>query len=129
MNLIVEKPKTWKGLSYVLKTSVLEKALIEAGLDCYVQLVYWTPKQDHKTHCSIIEAHYWYPNNNVPYYRFYIRAGVVPSNERENVEALLSNEVLPKLIQWMQRRVNEDLNSTKRSTYFSASYINGRLVM
>ncbi|MHB1276807.1 MAG: hypothetical protein ACYC1Q_00245 [Bacteroidia bacterium] len=129
MELIIDKPKTWKGLSYVLKSSLLEKVIKDRGLECYVQLHYWTPQGNNKTNCRLIEAEYWDTNENVPYSRFYIRTGVVPSAERKKVEELLMSEVLPKLIVWMERKVNEPINSTQRSGMFCAYYNEGILAV
>ena len=59
----VSKPKLAKGLSYVLKTSQLAKALSDAGIECHVDLVFWVPQ----TGGSILEGHYWLPNENMGY--------------------------------------------------------------
>ena len=74
----VSKPKLPKRLSYVLKTSQLEKAVLDAGIDCHLDLVYWQPQSGG----SILEAHYWLPNENVAHPRVYVRAGVAPSELR-----------------------------------------------
>lgn len=129
MIFIVEKQKTWKGLSYVLKSSILKNAIIEKGLDCYVNLVYWTPQHQlsRKNDCSIIEAEYWEPNHNVDYFRFYIRTGVVPSVERKKVELIFINNVLPKLINWMTMKTNQLPIARQNQGMFCAYYRNGQL--
>lgn len=98
MTFSIEKPKTWKGLSYVLKSSLLKEAIAENELDCNVHLKYWTPGGDSQTGWSILDGHYWLPNRHVDYARFYIRAGVVPSAIRKEVEVKLGSEALPELI-------------------------------
>ena len=125
----IEKPKTRKGFSYALKTSYLKTEVESHGLDCNIILVYWTPGGDNTTDCSLIEAEFWVPNQNVDEYRFYIRAGVVPSTERKKAEAILINEVLPNLVEWMAREINQPSNYTKVPGKFSASYRNGELVL
>lgn len=50
----VEKPPISKSRSYVLRTSILEAAVSAAGLECHIDLKYWTPTIDG----SILEAEY-----------------------------------------------------------------------
>ncbi|WP_018343626.1 hypothetical protein [Cytophaga aurantiaca] len=129
MRFDIEKPKTWKGLSYILKSSVLEDAIISNNLDCNVHLIYWTPQRDNKTDCSLIEAEYWLSNQNVDYARFYIRTGVVPSSDRKKAETLFTEHVLPNLIDWMKHKITLPNNSSISSGMFCAFYKNGNLVI
>ncbi|GAB3533044.1 hypothetical protein GCM10027443_17740 [Pontibacter brevis] len=129
MKFEIEKPKTRKGLSYVLKSSFLKDAITSRGLDCNVVLVYRTPGGGNTEDCSLIDAEYWVPNQNVDEYRFYIRAGVVPSTERKKVEAILLDEVLSRLVDWMASELNQPPKSTKLPGKFRASYRNGELVL
>lgn len=129
MEFIIDKPKTWKGYAYVFGSSILKNEMITNGIDCYTHLVYWTPQGDNKTNSFLIEAEYWSPNENVPYYRFYIRSGVVPSNIRKEVESIFIAEVLPKLIEWMQKKINEPVNSRIKLRMFCAYYRNGQLIL
>lgn len=117
----IEKPKTWKGLSYVLKSSWLITALEQKGIDTYVQLVYYTRHKPFDPPYMLFEAEYWPPNLHVDHYRFYIRTGVVLSTERKKAETLLLAEVLPKLIEWMELQIHRDLYATK-SRMFCAYY-------
>lgn len=95
----VSKPKLPKGLTYVLKTSQLEKALASAEIDCHVDLVYWKPQ------CggSILEVHFWHPNEIVRHSRVYVRAGAVPSSTRAAASDALVNTAIPRFIEWLQR--------------------------
>lgn len=77
--MTVEKPKLRKGWSYVLKSSLLQEALDQAQIVCHVDLKFWTPQSGN----SVLEAHYWLPNANIDHPRVYLRAGVVPSAERQ----------------------------------------------
>jgi hypothetical protein len=90
----ISKCKLPKGKSFVLKTSQLDTALSEAGIDCHIDLVYWLPQSGG----SILEAQYWLPNENIAYPRFYVRAGVVASELRLRASQALLEEVLPKFI-------------------------------
>jgi hypothetical protein len=94
----VSKPKLPKGVSYVLKTSQLDKVLTDAGIDCHVDLVYWQPRDGE----SILEAHYWLANENVPYPRVYVRAGVVPSPLRRAASDVLRSLGLPRFTNWLR---------------------------
>lgn len=129
MTFDIEKPKTWKGLSYVLKSSMLKDEIIARGIDCKVHLIYWTPQRNNQTDCSIIEASYWLPNQNVDYTRFYIRSGVVPSRERKKVETIFVHEILPKLINWMENQVKTPIEATNRPGMFCAFYKEGKLIL
>ncbi len=53
----VEKQKNPKHLSYVLKTSLLERVLQEADIKIDTHLIYWIPENGG----SILEAFYWLP--------------------------------------------------------------------
>jgi len=116
----VSKPKPAKGLSYVLKPSQLAKALSDAGIDCHVDLVYWMPQ----TGGSILEAHYWLPNENVAYPRVYVRAGVVPSASRLPASEALLVSALPQFVNWLQGilALPEDSPALHGTLYFNATY-------
>jgi hypothetical protein len=79
MIAVDRKPKLPKHLSYPLKTSALEEALRDAGVEPDVSLHYWTPQTGH----SVLLALLWPPNENVDHVRVYIRAGVVPAKNEE----------------------------------------------
>jgi len=94
----VSRPKLAKGRSYVLKTTQLADELANAGISLHVDLVYWSPQ----TGGSILEGHYWPPNENVHYPRLYVRAGAVPSGLRPAAAEALRGVALPCFIRWAQ---------------------------
>src|SRR5688500_16704966 len=102
MNFTIEKPKLKKGLSYALKTSILKDAIEESGIDCNIDLNYWSPYDIHVGE-TILECHYWLPNENVDYDRFYVRAGTVKSENRKVAQELLKEKVIPKFIDWISK--------------------------
>ena len=118
--MTVKKPKIPKGLSYVLKTSVLQAALEDAHINCHVNLNYWIPQSGG----SVLEAHYWLPNANVHYPRVYVRAGVVPSSERRAAQDALAASILPTFIAWLSRILALPKNSPvlHGKPYFNATY-------
>ena len=128
MQFEVEKPKTWKGLSYALKTSLLKEAVEAAGLDCNIILRYWTP-QAVLGGDTILECFYWLPNANVAYDRFYIRAGTVKSEKRKAAQDLLIEKVIPKFIAWMLKikSLPPDTAKLKHNLYFNAVFEDDRV--
>lgn len=123
----VSKPKLTKELSYVLKTSQLAKAFSDARLDCHVDLVYWVPQ----TGGSILEGHYWLPNENVAYPRVYVRAGVVPSASRLAASEVLLVSALPRFVSWLQGILALPCDSPglRGTLYFNATYTMEGLVV
>ena len=116
----VSKPKPPEGRSYVLRTSHLEKALVDARIDCHVELVYWIPQSGG----SILEGHYWLPNEHVSHARVHVRAGVVPSELRFTALEALITAALPAFIDWLKGLLDlpEDSPALHQSPYFNAAY-------
>lgn len=110
MNLTIDKDKLPKGSSYVLKTSVLQKVIEESGVDLNINLIYCGPPSK----MPIFEVHFWLPNANVSYDRFYIRTGFVQSKHRKKISDLVNLIVLPEFIKWASYLVNLPINSTER---------------
>ncbi len=125
MKFTVEKPKLQKGLSYVLKTSLLKDALEATGLELNIDLIYWNPYRIPNGE-TILECHYWLPNENVDHDRFYIRAGTVKSENRKIAQELLKKEVIPKFVDWIIKIKSLLQNSTalKHNMYFNAVFKN-----
>ncbi len=121
----VEKQKKPKHLSYVLKTSLLERVLREADIKIDTHLIYCIPESGG----SILEAFYWLSNENVSYPRLYMRAGVVPNQEHKKAFGLLHNEALPAFAQWLTflTALPDDSTLLNDKLYFNASYIEGHL--
>ena len=130
MRFDIEKAQTWKGLSYPLKTSMLKDALENNKIDCNIHLIYWTPQQ-HDEKYSVIECHYLLANQNVDYDRFYIRAGVVKSEKRKLAETLLTNEVMPKLIDFIKNKIKLPPNSTTKGKqdFFQAVFVDDKILI
>ena len=114
----VSKPRAPKGLLYVLKTSQLEQAL--TGIECHVDLNYWVPQGGG----SILEGHYWLPNENVPHARVYVRAGVVPSALRSAASEALTDIALPEFVEWLREILQLPTGSPRlhETLYFNATY-------
>lgn len=74
----ISKPKLPKAYSYVLRSSQLDNLLISNNITIHTDLVYWLPQ----IIGSILEVHYWLPNNKVLYPRLYVRAGALPEFSR-----------------------------------------------
>lgn len=123
MKFEVEKPKIQKGLSYVLKTSMLKDAVDATGLDLNIDLKYWNPYRIPIGE-TILECFYWLPNENVDYDRFYIRAGTVKSENRKTAEILLKEKGIPTFIDWIVKIKSLPLDSTKlkHNLYFNAVF-------
>jgi hypothetical protein len=119
----VEKPPLSKKRAYVLKTSVLQRALAEAKIDCHVSIRYWTPRTDG----SILEAEYWLPNQNVPYPRVNVRAGSLPKEERRAAFRWLEERAVPSFIHWVTKVLALPDNSPilLKGASFTATYRRG----
>lgn len=128
MRFEVEKPKTWKGLSYALKTSLLKDAVEAAGIDCNIILRYWTPMPVAGGD-TILQCFYWLPNANVDHDRFYIRAGTVKSEKRKAAQDLLIEKVIPRFIDWMLKIKSQPPESAKlkHDLYFNAVFEDGKV--
>jgi hypothetical protein len=107
----VSKPQLRKGRSYVVKTMDLDTSLRDAGITTHVDLNYWEPEGT----SSVMQCLFWPPSANVPFDRFYARAGFVPSTERRTAVEAWRHEGLPELIDWMQSICALPSNSTLRS--------------
>ena len=117
MKIDIEKEKLPKGLSYALKTSTIERVLVENQIDTYVHLIYSKSK-------IFFDAHYWLPNENVDYFRLYVRAGSVQSNQRKDAEIYMNNIVIPAFVVWAKRLTKLPENSTEllSENYFCRNF-------
>ena len=130
MEFTIDKPKTWKGLSYPLKTSMLKDAVENAKIISTIHLIYWTPKMYDETY-NILECEFWPANKSFADNRFYIRAGVVKSQDRKLAETFLKNEVIPRLITFMQNKTSQSSDSSKleQSSYFKAVFVDNKVLI
>ena len=96
-------PKTH---SYPVKPSQLRYALAEAGVEIDVHLT--------RSHSSHFAAHYWPPNANVDHERIYLQVGSVTRVHARQARDRWTNEVIPKLVNWIEAILTEPINSPVR---------------
>ena len=113
----IEKQKLPKGLSYALKSSLLEEAFKENKIKTDTHLVFSISD-------IFFDAHYWLPNENIDYHRFYIRTGHVQSEKRKEATMFMQESVMPEFIKWAKELVSLPENSTKlsESLYFRRDF-------
>lgn len=116
----ISKPKLPKAYSYVLRSSQLDNLLISNDITIHTDLVYRLSQ----IIGSILEVHYWLPNNNVPYPRLYVRAGALPKSDIQIARIIMVDEVLPKFSRWLKDISKHDWNTL----YFNAIYKNNKIV-
>ena len=128
VTLSISKPKTYKGFSYVLKTSWLTEQLDSIAFDGVIDLLYFTPSLNNVSHCLLIRAEYRLPSTHVSHDRFYITVGVCQSQKRKELETIVKNVVIPQLVNWMvEVRRLPDNSPQKTNRRFWADYINDEL--
>lgn len=125
--MIIRKKKKPKHLSYVLKTSLIEKAFEEERISIHTELNYSVSQ----SMGHILSAFYWIPNENVDYPRLYAIAGVVPNNEHKHAYELLISDVIPSFIEWIREIVSLPLNSPflDEKPYFNSLYQSGSITI
>lgn len=116
----ISKPKLPKAYSYVLCSSQLDNLLILNNITIHTDLVYWLPQ----IIGSILEVHYWLPNNKVLYPRLYVRAGALPKSDIQIARIIMADEVLPKFGRWLKDISKHDCDAL----YFNAMYKNNKIV-
>jgi hypothetical protein len=121
----VSKPKIPKDYKYILKTNQLEEILTKNKFSIHIDLNYWLPQEIG----TILEAHYWLPNSNIPYNRLYIRAGALPNKDVRNAQEELITTVFPAFIKWLNFILKLPSNSShfNESPYFNAIYKNNKV--
>ena len=93
--MLIEKAKCPKGMSYPLRSSVLEQALGEAGIEMDVHLI-------HRPSPIFFDAFFWPPRPNVPHERLYVRASAVPGARAREARELVETRVVPELVVWVR---------------------------
>ena len=118
----ISKRKIPRDYCYVLKTSQLEELLIKNDIMIHTDLVYSLSNE------LILSVSYWFPNDNVPYYRLYICAGTVSKKNIKTAKSALVNVVLPELENWLNIILKLPENSTmlNNSPTFYANFINDK---
>ncbi len=121
----ISKPKTSRDFPYVLKTSQLAEALLEADINIYVDLNYVQNK------ATVFSAYYWLPNQKVPYPRVYISVGVVHKDFYMNACRKMSESVIPLFVDWLQGILCLPENSPLlySKPYFNATFADNRIAI
>lgn len=91
----IEKSPLSKGMSYVLKSSVLERALSEAGIGLDTKLI-------HGSGGIFFDTYFWPPNQNVAYERLYVRAGAVHTSVSREARLHIEGSVVPEFVAWVK---------------------------
>lgn len=117
MKIESEKNRLPKGLSYALKTSILQKAFDDNKITTSTHLIYLKSE-------IFFDAHYWLPNDNIDYCRFYIRSGYVKSEDRQRAHKFIQNTVIPDFIKWANEILSLPDNSPKlfNQPYFKRNF-------
>jgi hypothetical protein len=103
----VHKEKIPSHLSFALKTSMLEMALQEVGLECPVDLHYRQPESTG----VLLEARYRPPREGCSEPHLYVGAGTVPSQSRQDMATLLKETVLLDFMVWLDELRSLPANS------------------
>jgi hypothetical protein len=84
-----------KDMSFPVKFSMLECALKLAGLDIEVSINFRNSKRE-------FDVYFWPPNANVHHERLYIVIGTVPSIHAQAARALVTGQIVPEMISWLE---------------------------
>ena len=119
----IEKAKIPFQYGYVLKTGQLENLLQDNNIDIHVDLRYWFAQNIG----SILDAHYWLPNENIEYFRLYIRAGALLKQDIFIARKKMEEIVLPEFVSWVKNILvlPDNSPSLKHNLYFNADFCNG----
>ena len=94
-------------MSYILKSSLFETALSDAGINLDTHLI-------HSPSSIFFDAHFWPPNANCNYERLYVRASAVSSPQAFLIRRYMENQVIPELVTWLQAILTLASNSPIR---------------
>jgi hypothetical protein len=112
----IEKAKLPKGMCYPVRATVLEAALVVAGVSIDTHIVQGGSSK-------LFEGFFWPPNPNVSHERLYIRTAAVPSACAHQAQASIENSVIPEFTAWIKALLALPPNSTVRreEQYFERS--------
>lgn len=112
----IEKKKLSKGLSYPLRSSVLEAVLSALAIAPDAHLIQGGGSK-------LFECFFWPPNPNVSSERLYIRTTAVPEARASEARAFIESSVIPEFSAWLQAILALAPNSTVRreEQYFERS--------
>ena len=113
------KPKIPRNYSYLLRTSQLRELLTDNDIITNIDLVYWLPQKIG----SVLEAHFWLPNKNIPYNRVYVRAGALLKSDAKIAREQLISVVFPAFVEWI-KACESSLNNSAlmQKSYFNAIF-------
>ena len=123
----ISKDKIPKQYGFVLKTEQLNFVLNENNINIHTDLIYCFSQP--KYIGNIFEAFFWTPNENVPYNRLYIRAGVLQKENVFRARIEMKEVVFPEFVLWIKAIMNLPSNSPfyGEELIFEALYINDEL--
>ena len=107
VKMLIERDKISKSSSFILRSSLLEEAMHLAGISTDTSL-------HHVSSSIFFDAHFWPPRPNVPYERFYIRAGCVPTIQSNEARLFVETHVIPSFIDWASGILSLPNNSPVR---------------
>jgi len=102
----ISKDKISKEKSFPLKSSVLENAVIEAGIDIEIILI-------HSNSTIFFDARYLEPNKYDKNWRLFVRSGAVDNKKKHEATELLNTLVIPEFIEWAKNITSLPENSTE----------------
>jgi hypothetical protein len=128
VNLIIEKPKLRKGLSYVQKSSIIGDVISAGKIDVPVYLTFFIPQHFNPTDTSVFEAEFVPVSIGGRESRFHIRIGVVVSADRKQVGQLFLENVLKPFSDFMQYQLSKPANSTDHGRGFYVRWVGRQLI-
>lgn len=121
----VSKNKIPNNYRYVIKTQQLENIVSDNEINIHIDLVYWLPQ----IVGTILEVHFWPPNNRILYNRLYVRAGALLKDDVKYAREKVTEVVLPEFIIWTKKILSLPANSPylEKQLYFNAT-INNKIL-
>ncbi len=119
MEMNIHKTKLPKGKSYAMRSSVLQKALDEAGIDMVIQLRY-SEKLNSSENRPFFSAEYILPAPGRDHELFIIRVDSVDSSSAKRSKMYMDEEVIPEFIEWAIEMLALPAESTKLSLDISS---------
>ncbi len=116
----IEKSKTPKDYSYILKTKNIDECLASHQITTAVFLVY-----GELVNGFVFSANYTLPSCGIPFEHFNIAIGAVSNEIVGRVREVFLAKVLPSFIDWMKQLESTDKTSTAyREKHFCVQWVN-----
>jgi hypothetical protein len=106
-NMRIEKKKLPKNSSFVLRSSILEEAVLRAGIATEIDLYQGSSR-------TFFEASFLPPTPNVPHERFFVHTGSVPASQARAARDYMETNVIPGFITWATGILQLPANSIVR---------------